>query len=125
MLGSPPGIDSFLRSVWVIEDDPVLAEYVRAPTLQMAIYKQTGRFRGDCDDASTLAAALLGALEWPAQFIAIRMSDSPEFSHVFVRAPMLEYAPDEAPRMEFDIDPIVPATELPLKGFAEEMRLDI
>ncbi len=46
-------------------------------------FEREGFFEGDCDDVTTLIAALLICYGYPASLVAIRF-DSPEFEHVFV-----------------------------------------
>lgn len=57
--------------------DPVDVELVQTPevTLKLAT--------GDCDDQSTLLAAMLAATGHPAQFVAVGMNNEP-LSHVLV-----------------------------------------
>lgn len=119
-LGSPEAIDGWIRTCWQFEADPIEYEFIRTPALQLQeAAKNNGILRGDCDDAAVLAAALLAGLSWPAVFIAIRVIPDPEFSHVFVRTPAWS-----GPR-ELDIDPIVPASMLPLQGNFETMRVHV
>lgn len=120
-LGTPPAIDSYLRSVWKWIPDPQEAEFIREPALQMESWAHTGHFFGDCDDAATLAAAMLAALDWPCRFVAIRFADSREFSHVFLRCSLLNYAPGE----EWDIDPTTSADRLPIVGYSEAMEVPV
>lgn len=115
----PRVLDAFLRAVWVIEPDPVGYEFVRAPELQVAVAcerQAAGRawyLNGDCDDAATLAAAICAAWGFPSSLIAIRMPGDAEFSHVFLRVAGV------------DIDPIVPASLLPIVGVAEFLEVPI
>ena len=117
-LGSPEAIDGWIRTCWTFEPDPLNVEFIRTPAYQLQLAAGNGgRLRGDCDDASVLAASLLSALSWPVKIIAIRVLPDPEFSHVFVRTPAFggDY--------EIDIDPIVPANMLPLTGNFELMTV--
>lgn len=109
-LGGPMGIDSFLRATWRIVPDPDYVEFISSPVRQLALYAERGYLSGDCDDAATLAASLLAAGGWPCVLVAIRLHGYTEFSHVFARTP------------EIDIDPIVPATALPITNYAETME---
>jgi transglutaminase-like putative cysteine protease len=93
--------------------DPVEAEYVRAPQMQLRFQVENGHLEGDCDDASTLAASLLASLSIPNTFCAIRMPGDEEFSHVWCRS------------LGVDIDPIVPAEALPVSGYAELMEVHV
>lgn len=76
-----------------------------------------GRLAGDCDDAATLAAALLVSLQFPCSFIAIRLHGSDEFSHVWARTVSSDGA------AFLDIDPIVPAYLMPIQNYAEAMEV--
>mgnify|MGYP001612044145 CR=1 FL=1 len=47
----------------------------------------SGRLVGDCDDISTLHAALLTALGFQVRFVAIRSAyENPNFDHVYIEA---------------------------------------
>ena len=119
-LGSPEAIDAWIRKCWEFEADPIEYEFIRTPALQIQQWTGNGGIlRGDCDDAAVLAASLLAGLSWPAVLIAIRVLPDPEYSHVFVRTPAWN-----GPR-EIDIDPIVPASILPLQGNFEQMRVHV
>lgn len=113
-LGDPLGLENFLRQTWRFVPDPLFAEYIRAPGNQLAEFADKGYLQGDCDDAATLAAAVLAALNWPAEIMAIRLPGMPEFSHVFVRTVT-------AAGQVMDIDPIVPASQLPITNVAETL----
>ena len=110
-LGDPAGLDAFMRQYWRFVPDPLDAEYIRAPVNQLLEFSDKGYLQGDCDDAATLAASILAALNWPAAIVAIRLPGFPEFSHVFVRT------------VNGDIDPIVPASQLPIMNVAEKMEV--
>jgi transglutaminase-like putative cysteine protease len=116
-LRTPQAVEQYIRQNWRIVPDPPDAEYIRAPELQIEQAIETGVFSGDCDDAATLAAAILAALNWPASIIAIRMPGASEFSHVFLRA----YT-DEG---FIDIDPIVPYEHLPIRNHAQELVIHV
>lgn len=119
-LGSPEAIDGWIRACWEFEEDPPDVEFIRTPSFQLqAAASNKGILRGDCDDASVLAASLLAALSWPARLVAIRVRPDPEFSHVFVRTPAY------GGNYEIDIDPIVPASMLPLTGNFELMTVQV
>lgn len=120
-LGHPPGIDGFMRDVWRVKPDPADVEYIASPVHQARLFSQFNYLAGDCDDASTLAACLLAALDWPCTLVAIRMPRDREFSHVFCRAPLLDFGPD----LFCDIDPIVPAEMLPLTGYEESLEVQV
>lgn len=118
-IGDPGRIDAALRSVWNFVPDPDGVEYVAAPDVvilrAMEGYQRSGAFvlSGDCDEAATLAGALLAILDTPGRLVAIRQANMVEFSHVFVR-----WAGG-------DIDPTVPETALPLTRYVEAMELPI
>jgi hypothetical protein len=118
-LGTPAALDEFLRRYWRVVPDPLDAEFIRAPFLQLLQFiERAGRpggpyLEGDCDDAATLAGAILAAMGEPFTFVAIRLQGDLEFSHVWVRAGAL------------DIDPIVPAELLPLPPAAETLELSL
>jgi hypothetical protein len=123
-LGSPDAIDGWIRTCWQFEADPPEYEFIRTPALQLqqAFAGAAGSpivLKGDCDDASVLAASLLAALHWPCVFVAIRVRPDPDFSHVFVRTP------STLGHYEIDIDPIVPASMLPLTGNFELMKVEV
>jgi hypothetical protein len=120
ILGAPEAINGWLRACWQFEDDPPEYEFIRTPGLQLQeAATNNGILKGDCDDASVLAACLLAALDWPCALVAIRVKPEPDFSHVFVRTQAAGGA------FELDIDPIVPAALLPLTGDFEIMTVHI
>lgn len=76
--GEVKALHAFVRDSIRYTSDPVSLELVRTPRaiLQMGV--------GDCDDKSTLLAALLLAIGLPARFVAVALSPSRSFSHVLV-----------------------------------------
>jgi hypothetical protein len=114
---SPILIDQFFRAVWSVVDDPEDAEFVRAPKLQAEQYFDSGFLEGDCDDASTLAACLLCALQIPNCITAIRRPRQADFSHVFTRAVDNGFL--------VDIDPIVPAYRMPIPESEIAERMEV
>lgn len=110
LLGDPWTLDSWLRSNWTVIPDPMDAELIRSPALMIGCLQ----FSGDCDDAATLAGSILHAMHVPAYFVATRQPTESDFSHVFVKIPVLH----------LDIDPIVPANRLPIT-YAEAMTLEV
>lgn len=108
---APWWVDAFIRRFWIVKPDPLGIEYVVSPDLQLCFFDKVGFLAGDCDDAATLAAALLVAFGVPCWFVAIRMAGDRDFSHVFCRT--------EAR----DIDPIVPLSILPHVVYAEKIDL--
>jgi hypothetical protein len=114
-LQSPQGIDQFFRTYWLVTPDPEDAEFIRAPFLQVS----EALYEGDCDDAATLAASLCSALGQSSSLVAIRMHYEEDFSHVWCRANLDE-------DYFLDIDPIVPASALPLvNGVSEVMEVRV
>jgi transglutaminase-like putative cysteine protease len=103
-------LDAWLRRHWTIIADPPEAEFIMSPALMLGC----GWLAGDCDDAATLTAAVLIALGIRAVFMAIRTARDTDFSHVFVRVPAYG----------LDIDPIVPASQIPIQ-YQEAMVLEI
>jgi len=109
-LPDPYSLDAWLRRSWTIVPDPPEAEFIMSPALMLGC----GWLAGDCDDAATLAGAVLIALGIRAVFMAIRTVSDQDFSHVFVRVP----------GYGLDIDPIVPASQIPIR-YAEAMVLEV
>lgn len=72
-------LHSFVRDQIRYVRDPVGLESVATPDKTMD-YRQ-----GDCDDKSTLLAALLESIGHPARFVAVGFNGQP-FSHVYVEA---------------------------------------
>jgi len=123
-LGDPWNLEKWLRERWQFVPDPPEYEFVQAPVLQLYQAAHNGGvLRGDCDDAATLAASILAAMQWPCRFVAIKRRGGTEYEHVFVRIPLTEYSIDG--RFQFDIDPIVPAEALPLAGDFETMVVNV
>lgn len=115
---APIALEAWMRARWITRPDPPDVEWIKPPGWRVA----DDDYAGDCDDAATFAAALLladpGALEgWRMEFCAVRMPDKAEFSHVWLEC-------DDGV-VHVDIDPIVPAAHLPVRGFAETMRLEL
>lgn len=52
----------------------------------LAEYQARGKFEGDCDDVSVLNGSVLSAARYPTRFVAIRLLDREEFSHVFTES---------------------------------------
>lgn len=114
-LGDPVSLDHFLRQFWRVQADPLEYEFIRTPELQLSELQRTGYLIGDCDDAATLAGAIVSAMGYPCRFVALRLPGDPEFSHVNLRCSVRGG--------EFDIDPIVPAHALPIAGAAEVIEV--
>jgi len=116
-LDNPAGVDEWLRYNWRVVPDPPDVEYIRTPHFQLRLAAENGFLIGDCDEAATLAAALLAALSWPCTLVAIRLHGDSEFSHVFTRT--------EYHSVYIDIDPIVPADQLPIERFEEAVEMSV
>ena len=81
--GNPQQIDSFVRSALHYLKEPY--EIVRTPENSLDQIEKYGFFIGDCDDASTLIAAMLRVAGYPVRFVVIRTDPkSREFQHVYV-----------------------------------------
>ena len=79
------GIDTWLRERFVYVPEAI--ETIQAPEYMLNGLNMTGQLRGDCDDITTLHAALLTALAVRTRFIAIRSNpDDPNFDHVYLEA---------------------------------------
>lgn len=115
----PPALDVYLRRHWRIVPDPEEYEFVRSPAVQFQLAQQNGFFIGDCDDAATLAACVMGALGWPCSLIAGREAGKFEFSHTWLRCFVGGGRP--WPAFVYDIDPIVPVEKMPVAGTFEEL----
>ena len=77
-LGEIKALHAFVRDHIRYTNDPKNVELVQTPraTLEMAT--------GDCDDKSSLLAALLESIGRPARFVALAFKPSSMFSHVMV-----------------------------------------
>ena len=76
-------VDQFLRSVFIYEHE--IIETLQYPDYMLAGLEISGRLVGDCDDISTLHAALLVALGFQVRFVAIRSTpNDPTFDHVYI-----------------------------------------
>lgn len=63
-------------------DEPI--ELIQPPEFLLGML-DSGHYTvdGDCDDATTLAAALIFALGIPVRFVAVRITGTVPFAHVF------------------------------------------
>lgn len=76
-------MDKVLRPFFVYREE--YEEVVRTPEWMLADLKKLGRLEGDCDDISTLLAAVAVLVGYRVRFVAIRYSPSvAHFEHVFV-----------------------------------------
>lgn len=64
-----------------------MEEIIREPEFMLNDLSRLGYMEGDCDDVSTLYAAFIVGLGYPARFVAIRYTpENPNFEHVFTQA---------------------------------------
>lgn len=77
----PEELSRWLRRHVVQEPDPFQVELLRSPEWSLAIIMERGTVAGDCDDLSTLAAALARAAGLEVRFVVLAWGQ--EFSHVF------------------------------------------
>lgn len=79
-LGEIKALHAFVRDSIRYTSDIRGVETLQTPkaTLEMGV--------GDCDDKSTLLAALLESIGTPARFVALCMGGAENFSHVLVEA---------------------------------------
>lgn len=77
-MGEVKALHAFVRDSIRYTGDPANTELLQTPkaTLEM----QTG----DCDDKSTLLAALLQSIGMPARFVAVGFTPQNQYSHVLV-----------------------------------------
>jgi len=76
-------VDDFLRRKFVYVDEKI--ETIQTPDYMLTGLEMSGILAGDCDDISTLHAALLTALGFVVRFVAIRsIQDSTAFDHVYI-----------------------------------------
>jgi transglutaminase-like putative cysteine protease len=75
-------LDNWIRAHFVYRGE--IEEVLRTPEFMLDTLERLGYFDGDCDDISTLYAALAKALHFQCRFVAIRYDASPEFKHVFL-----------------------------------------
>jgi len=78
-------VDDFLRSKFIYVDEKI--ETLQTPDYMLSGLDMSGLLAGDCDDISTLHAALLTALGFQVRFIAIRsFREVSDFDHVYLEA---------------------------------------
>lgn len=76
-------VDKFLRSKFDYQDEKI--ETLQYPDYMLTGLEMSGRLVGDCDDISTLHAAILTALGFRVRFIAIRsFRENSNFDHVYL-----------------------------------------
>lgn len=84
---SLPALFTRLRSHFHYTPDPVGAELIKSPWVMLEEIERRGWFAGDCDDASSLAYALLNNMGVPAKLaVAWKGGENPE--HILVIVPM-------------------------------------
>lgn len=83
-------IGNFVRDRIMFVRDPVRVERVQTPEATLKLKT------GDCDDKSTLVAAMLESVGIPTRFVAIGKTPLSGFSHVYVEAQI--YAKGGVPR---------------------------
>lgn len=78
-------IDEAIRPFYKYRDEE--EEVVRTPLWMINDRETIGRFEGDCDDISTLVAAVCALYGFPVRFVAIRYDPAKDYiQHVFVQA---------------------------------------
>lgn len=84
-LGNLENVDRFIRQNYRYRDER--EEIIRTPQFMLNDLDRIGYLEGDCDDVSTLFAAFIKSLGYPARFVAIRYNPhNPNFEHVFSQA---------------------------------------
>jgi len=73
-------LDTFIRGHFHYR--PEREEVVRTPHFMITELQETGKFEGDCDDVSTMLAAIARSFGYPVRYVAIRSKET--FEHVFV-----------------------------------------
>lgn len=83
--------------------DPVGMELLESPAYQLEQFDRVGYIQGDCDDAASLAAALLLSIGIPATFAAVDIVGTPRgFDHVFTWGHPFDRSRGGRVAMEFD-----------------------
>jgi hypothetical protein len=78
-------VDRHLRAHFVYVPEEI--ETVQTPDYMVTYKEIHGVYYGDCDDISTLEAALLTCLGIPARFVCIRSKpDTTSYDHVYIEA---------------------------------------
>ncbi len=80
-LGEIEALHAYVRDAIRYTNDPLGMELLRTPRAAL----EDGI--GDCDDKSTLLAALLRAIGRPSRFVAMALNGSASYSHVLVQTP--------------------------------------
>lgn len=78
-------VDRYLRDRFIYQSEAI--ETLLYPDYMLNGLEISGHLVGDCDDISTLHAAILVALGFPVRFVAIRsVQINPNFDHVYIEA---------------------------------------
>jgi transglutaminase-like putative cysteine protease len=78
-------VDAYLRDRFVYATESI--ETLLYPDYMLNGLEISGRLVGDCDDITTLHAALLVALGFPVRFVAIRsVRENANYDHVYLEA---------------------------------------
>lgn len=76
-------VDKFLRDKFIYQSEAI--ETLQYPDYMLTGLETSGLLVGDCDDISTLHAAILVAMGFQVRFVAIRSTpDDPNFDHVYI-----------------------------------------
>ncbi len=77
---------AWLKRHYRFARDPWAVEWVTAPATQLAVMRAGGVFKGDCDDAAVLSAALARTLGFPAGLVLLSFDPRPNlWAHVYTR----------------------------------------
>jgi transglutaminase-like putative cysteine protease len=77
-MGEVKALHAFVRDSIRYTNDPAGVELLQTPKATLEIGT------GDCDDKSTLLAALLQSIDRPARFVAVGFTPANQYSHVLV-----------------------------------------
>jgi len=78
-------VDSYLRKSFMYVPEEI--ETIQTPEYMIIGKEINGFFFGDCDDISTLEAAILTCLGIPVRFVCIRSKvDTSNYDHVYIEA---------------------------------------
>jgi hypothetical protein len=78
-------VDTHLRAHFVYVPEEI--ETIQEPEYMIVHREMHGVYYGDCDDISTLEAAILTCLGIPARFVCIRSKpDTTSYDHVYIEA---------------------------------------
>lgn len=76
-------VDSFLRAKFIYASE--IVETLQYPDYMLQGLEASGHLVGDCDDISTLHAALLTAMGFKVRFVAIKsLRDISDYDHVYI-----------------------------------------